>query len=327
MSLLPVLIAVHIASAVGDAPADLAPKHARADERVTLYAVVVVKVGEKTVVYSEAPELRVAGLTARPRPLAEAGSLRLSWFKVEPTVENMSNEASGAFRYETIPYDETEVEAWRDRGAVRADVHPTLTPDRGGGLGTMRYKLVASRGGLSRATPGVEAKRGKGAGGLAESVHRVSIRRDDSYLGWLTEMYGQPYIWASAGANAKTHQSERLEGADCADFVTYGWRRLGHDVPYTWTGGLPKLTRKLAAGQLAADGVVRDGRGRPVAFTKPGDLVLFPRHVGVLVRDAGQIGVLDADDVIVHALFASPHEVRLADSGYGDRPLELRRWK
>jgi hypothetical protein len=46
----------------------------------------------------------------------------------------------------------------------------------------------------------------------------------------------------------------------------------------------------------------------------------------VLVRDAGTPGVLDQDDVMVHTLFASPHEQRLADSGYADRPVEIRRF-
>ena len=40
-----------------------------------------------------------------------------------------------------------------------------------------------------------------------DAVTRVTIRRDDSFLGYLTEMYGQPYIWASAGISDTSHQS------------------------------------------------------------------------------------------------------------------------
>src|SRR5256885_376105 len=80
------------------------------------------------------------------------------------------------------------------------------------------------------ARPGPEARRGRGSGGLAGAVMRVSIRRDDTYLGYLTEMFGQPYVWASAGLSDATHQSERLEGADCADFVVYGARRMGKKI-------------------------------------------------------------------------------------------------
>jgi hypothetical protein len=156
---------------------------------------------------------------------------------------------------------------------------------------------------------------------------RVSIRRDDTYLGYLTEMYGQPYIWASAGTSDAAHQSEHLEGSDCADFVVYGARRMGKTISYTWTGGLPAVTRLLAAGTHGEDGIYRDDHGRPLPFTRPGDLVLFPRHVGVLSVDRGTKGVLDDQDLMMHTLFDSPKEQPIADSGYADKPVELRRFK
>jgi hypothetical protein len=155
---------------------------------------------------------------------------------------------------------------------------------------------------------------------------RVSIRRDDTDLGFLTEMYNQPYIWASAGATDATHQSERLEGSDCADFVVYGARRIGAKIGYTYTGGLPKVTTLLAAGRRGDDGVYRDARGRPIAFTRPGDLLLFPRHVGALVADRGTPGVLDDQDLMMHTLFDSPKEQAIADTGYAGEPVELRRF-
>jgi hypothetical protein len=36
--------------------------------------------------------------------------------------------------------------------------------------------------------------------------------------------------------------------------------------------------------------------------------------------------VLDDHDLIMHALFDSPKEQALADTGYADEPLELRRF-
>jgi hypothetical protein len=318
------LVAVHLVSRVGaSGPADDLPKHARKDQPVTLFAVLETDTG----VFSDAGEVRLGQRALRTRPLAEGPRATLAWMKLEPTTENMSNTEGGSFSFHPIDYAETEVAAWRDRGAVLADVRPTLTPDRGGGLGTMRYRLAATMAGERRATPGAEVRRGRGSGGLGDAVHRVSIRRDDSYVGWLTELYGQPYIWASAGVSDRTHQAERLEGADCADFVTYGRRRLGHRVPYTWTEGLRKYTRRLAAGRPGEGGIYVDDRGRPLPFTQVGDLVLFPRHVGVLVEDRGTKGVLDASDVMAHTLFASPHEEALGASGYRDRPLEIMRWK
>jgi hypothetical protein len=140
-------------------------------------------------------------------------------------------------------------------------------------------------------------------------------------------MYGQPYIWASAGTTDGSHQSEHLEGSDCADFVVYGMRRLGKKISYTWTGGLPGITKLLAAGARGDDGIYRDDAGKPLPFTKVGDLILFPRHVGVLAKDQGTIGVLDDQDLMMHTLFDSPKEQAIADSGYADKPVEIRRFK
>jgi cell wall-associated NlpC family hydrolase len=176
------------------------------------------------------------------------------------------------------------------------------------------------------ASAGPEAHRGKGSGGLTDDVARLSIRRDDTYLGYLTEMYGQPYVWASAGLTDATHQSERLEGSDCADFIVYGARRMGAKLAYTWTGGLPEVTKLLASGTRGADGIYRDAKGNPVPFGKVGDLILFPRHVGALAEDRGTLGVLDDQDIVMHTLFDSPKEQALADTGYADKPAELRRF-
>ncbi|HUJ60293.1 MAG TPA: hypothetical protein VLX92_17420, partial [Kofleriaceae bacterium] len=238
---------------------------------------------------------------------------------------NYSNGEPDTFHYEPIDYRATPLDA--HAGSLVPDVRPTLTPDHGNGVGTMRFQLVATQGERTIASPGETARRGAGSGGLTDDVTRVSIRRDDTYLGYLTEMFGQPYIWASSGGTDATHQSERLEGSDCADFVVYGRRRMGKRVAYTWTGGLPALTRLLAAGTRGDDGVYRDRSGKPVPFTRAGDLALFPRHVAVLVEDRGTIGVLDDQDIVMHALVDTPKQQPLADTGYADQPLEVRRFR
>jgi hypothetical protein len=313
------LLTVVIASQVAAGPVNDQPKHARQGEVVTLHAVVL----DGSVAYADVPVVVLGGKRWKTRPLA--GDVR--WFKVEPTVESMSNTPDGSFRWMPIPYAETEMTGARGRTRIAADVRPTLVPDEGKGTGTMRFQVsVRLSDGREAKSPGAAARRGGSSGGLVAGVHTVSIRRDDSYLGWLTELYGQPYIWASAGTTAKNHQTERLEGSDCADFVTYGRRRQGFDVPYTWTGGLPGLTRRIAAGQLGPDGVYVDDDGRQIPFPQPGDLILFPRHVGAMVSDRGVIGLLDAADVMVHTCFARPREQSLRDSQWAETRIEIRRW-
>ena len=308
------ITAVRVLASVDGGAATAGPIHARKDQRVTLYA--AVEAGGRW--YTDAP-------WPRARPLARAPHARLTWNRIEPAAADYSNEDAAGFHFTPIDYRATKFDALA--GEVSADVRPTLPPDPGDGVGTMRYQLVVIQGDRTLATPGAEARRGRGSGGLTDAVMRVSIRRDDTYLGYLTEMFGQPYIWASAGTTDASHQSEHLEGSDCADFVVYGARRMGKKLSYTWTGGLPGVTKLLAAGTRGDDGVYRDGKGNPLPFTKVGDLVLFPRHVGVLAKDRGTIGVLDDQDLMMHTLFDSPKEQAIADSGYADKPVELRRFR
>ncbi len=308
------ITAVKILASVDGGAATAGPIHARADQTVTLYAALAA--GGHW--YTDAP-LKGA------RPLARAPHVQLTWNRIEPAAADYSNEDATGFHFTQIDYRATRIDA--RGGAISADVHPTLTPDHGDGVGTMRYQLVVTPGERTLATPGTEARRGRGAGGLTDAVMRVSLRRDDSYLGYLTEMYGQPYIWASAGTSDASHQSEHLEGSDCADFVVYGARRMGKKISYTWTGGLPSVTKLLASGTRGDDGIYRDDKGNPLPFTKVGDLILFPRHVGVLAKDRGTIGVLDDQDIVMHTLFDSPKEQPIADSTYADKPVELRRFR
>jgi hypothetical protein len=322
------IVSVRIVTSVGDGVATDRPTYARADQRVTLHAVLQIEHDRVRTFYSDADAIRLDGKPVRVQPLAKAPAVELRWNRIEPAAKSMTNgDTPAQFKFETIDYRATPIDDATNRGAIAADVRPTLTPDHGKGVGTMRYQIVALQDERVIASPGPEARRGRGAGGVTDDVMRVSIRRDDSYLGFLTEMYGQPYIWASAGTTDRNHQSEHLEGSDCADFVVYGKRRMGGKQPYVWTGALPQHAKLLAAGDRAADGIYRDKAGDPLPFTRIGDLVLFPRHVGVLAVDRGTLGVLDDQDLMMHTLFDTPNEVPIADSGYADKPLELRRWK
>ena len=308
------ITSVRLYASVDGGAATTGPVHARADQKVMLFAAVLA--GGHW--YTDAP---VKGA----RPLARAPHASLRWNRIEPAAADYSNEDATGFHFTPIDYRATKIDA--HAGAISADVRPTLTPDHGDGVGTMRFQLVVTQGDRTLATPGPDARRGRGSGGLTDAVMRVSIRRDDTYLGYLTEMYGQPYIWASAGTSDASHQSEHLEGSDCADFVVYGARRMGKKLSYTWTGGLPSVTKLLASGTRGDDGVYRDDKGHPLPFTRVGDLILFPRHVGVLAKDRGTIGVLDDQDLMMHTLFDSPKEQPIADSGYADKPVELRRFR
>lgn len=314
---------VHIVASVDGEAANDAPAFARKDQSVKLFA--VIRAGNTF--YSDAPSPTLAGKRIAVEPLDRGPAIEVAWSRIEPTTANLSNTSSGTFRFEPIGYRATTIASGANRTWIHVDVRPTLTPDHGDGVGTMRYQLAVTQGDTTLTTPGPDARRGRGSGGLSDSVMRVSIRRDDTYLGFLTEMYGQPYVWASAGMSDASHQSEHLEGSDCADLMVYGARRMGKRIAYTWTGGLPKVTKLLAGGTRGDDGVYRDAGGKPLPFTQVGDLVLFPRHVGALSVDKGTKGVLDDQDLVMHTLFDSPKEQPIADTGYAHYAVEVRRFR
>jgi len=78
------------------------------------------------------------------------------------------------------------------------------------GLGTIRYKVEVELAGTKLATAGAEAT---DTLGLLPSVHRVSIRRDDDFLGYLSGYLLVPEVFGSAGGG-RTHQTDRFTGAE-----------------------------------------------------------------------------------------------------------------
>lgn len=312
------LVRVHLLStAPGEEVADGKPKFVRQGEEAMLVVAIEAraKPGAATTLYAGAKKVDLGdgrgARTAHAWPADEA--LDVAWLKVEPTDSWVDNE-KGGFHWETIHYSETP---WAGSPLARAaDVRATVLPDRGG-LGTMAFKVVVTAGGTSLATPGKEDVY---RGGLSAKVHRVTVRKDDTFLGYLTELYNTPYIWASAGS-AGVHQADRNIGSDCADLMVYGLRRAGKKIDYGSTFDVPRWGGKKAIAEIAAlreDGRFVDAAGKTIAIgpagVKPGDLVLFHRHVGAFSEDREPRGVLDAGDLLIHTAWAPPAEETFAQS-------------
>ncbi len=310
---------------------------------MTLWPVLVQGRGRKTRYYTDAPALRVKRRRVprrRIRPLAEwpgGAPASCAWLRVEPNQHHVDhappNEGNPAYSnavlfgpkhgrwlgYDRLEYRETPLPGATDH--CRVTVHraePSAARlRRHRGAGTMRYKVALSwADGASVATPGAEAN---GRGGIGAAVQRVSFRRDDSYLGHLSTYFNVPNVFASAG-RGPGHQTDRYQGADCADVLIGAARVAGASVDYTAVSGLTRFAAPVTP-VLSMDttgvryaGGKRAGEPAELEFGRdvlPGDLVLIDYqsfdgtgrrwdHVGALGADRGTAGKLDPADTLWH---------------------------
>ncbi len=312
----PEITGVSIVSRVGDSGvATPRRKFVKSGEKVTLYAVVDTVAGGKKTTYTEA-KLKKKG-AKNPTEWPVSCPATITWLKVEAGAESYDNSYSAPPAH--IEYDET---SWTAGWSVTADVHPTIMhdefPELSHGLGVMRYKVKAATAAGSASSKGIDCRE---SGAVCRAVHTVVYRKDDSYLGYLYELYNTPYIYGSKRIKGG-HQSDLLVGSDCADLMVYGKRRQRgkKKFGYTYTGGLYKLAAKRwTKVTLDPDGFYLDRKGKRFTFgpkgrVRPGDLINFREgHVGALVKDDGD-GYLDTGDYVMHTLVREPETVPIKES-------------
>jgi hypothetical protein len=325
-----------VAGLEGEVPGDR-PVEALRGEPVTLQVVVQEGRGQRTRLFSDAPAFVRRGrrfMGRSVRPLTPLGA-RIAWWRVEPQQHHVKTPPPNAgnlaysnavlfgprhgrwLGFDTLEYHESRIEGASGARLVvsrASPSHPKL--QRHGGLGTLRYKATVDWKGATYASPGAEAT---SAQGIRAEVLRVSFREADDFIGFLTSYYNVPNVFGSAGPGP-WHQTEQFQGADCADVLVGAARRAGARMAYTSVEGLrhearvvtPKLLMDARGitfaegprrGQLA---VLRHGRD-----VQRGDLMLIDYvgwdgssrtwdHVAALSGDAGQTGVFDAQDPVMH---------------------------
>jgi len=325
---------VTVAGHVDDGAWSDAATEARADQKAELAVIIVGHRGKRRAVLAPAgiTKVTLGGQTVATEAL---GEVRVQWSTVEPhgfrsgkakngaTSEfysNVSTEPKTFGRwlgFDQIDYFERIVKPW----GAPARIDATVTSGEDGaqqlpGLGTVRFKAEIELAGKMLASPGAEAT---DTFGLLPSVHRVSIRRGDDFLGWLSSYLLVPEVFGSAGGG-RNHQTERFTGADCADVLVGAIRRMGRtDLDYTNVAGLPGYT-KIVVGSTALDD--HGMPERPITGVREGDLIRIdyggalrhhtPRdwdHVAALWEDrsdpngpfhGGPDGQLDGFDLVIH---------------------------
>lgn len=276
---------------------------------------VYARVGQEVLLRAQPP----LGVTAKD----------VRWFKLEPAVGSLDN-TQPRFHFAPVPYRALEVSGCRGKLDCRADAAPAELPKvpEVGGAGTMAFQVrVTPASGPELASPGVESVR---RGGLDRAVMRVTFRKDDSYLGYLTELVNTPYIFGSAGPDGE-NQTDELVGSDCADFAVYGRRRMGQRTAFTSSFAFDRTAPlRSTAARLDAEGVARAADGGTLGpdAARPGDVLHFPgsRHVAVLWEDRPPLGVLDQGDLMFHTCWAPPKVEPIGASDCTSLPWRVLRY-
>lgn len=286
-----------------DGPVTDAHVEARKGEAVKLIAAV----RHQRHWYSDAAQIRVRGRRIKTRPLADLGAVEITWHLVEPHQHHKTtpspNFGNPAYSnsvlfgprhgkwlgYDTLEYTQRPLPQ-RSGTLTITQAQPT---DRRlavhAGLGTIRYAVSIQSAAGAFHSPDATAI---GRGGIKNSVRRVTFRRGDDAVGWLTGYFNVPNVFGSAG-KGRRHQTELHQGADCADVLVGAFRKAGVKVPYTSVAGLYRhadvVTEKLLATPEGIFEIGADGQpGKPVRLrfgedVRPGDLVTIDYALLALV--------------------------------------------
>ncbi|MCA9667691.1 MAG: hypothetical protein KC503_18960 [Myxococcales bacterium] len=339
---------VAIVGSIAGAVPRARPVQALLGERVVLYAVVSRRERGRWRVYTDAPSSARLGWRRlhRARPLSALSGLSLRWVRVEPQPHHVNtappNKGNKAYSnavlfgrrhgqwigFDTLEYFESAIAGANGGRLSLTRTRPThKRVNVNGGLGTMRYRVYATLDGETVATPGAKPTMKRG---VSTRVFRVSFRAADDFVGYLTGYFNVPNVFGSAPGKGRAHQTERYQGADCADVISGGARRAGAPVPYVSVAALRNyayaVTGKLLLDSSGLWELVHDkrtgkvSRGKRVTLAwgstrgalRRGDIMLIdyvgfngsPRawdHVAVLRRDNGTTrGTFDAKDRILH---------------------------
>jgi len=169
-----------------------------------------------------------------------------------------------------------------------------------------------------------------------EWVVQIVVRKDNSYLGRLSELRHAPFIIAPTITPSGIHQTDASMGSDCASMAIYGKRRQGWSIPYAGPKGILKYLDEIQPGpfylQTSDDKTsYRNRAGREATVGQntlaPGDIIHFGEQVSVFYSDRGIPGVLDPEDQVFQSFETFPQIVSIKDCGFSEKWLRIFRWK
>jgi hypothetical protein len=261
---------------------------------------------------------RAETVTLRVEPVPGAS---IRWYQIVPDTRKFYKNANypweaNAYKwvgYAKIDCRRRELTGWRGRWEV--SIRPPATsqpheqqaldfPDGGRfyhpDIGSLWFDAEVLSGGKVRRSPGLAEATDRG---MSTRVLRLSIRLDDSLLGWLTSYFNVPGLFGCI-----PWQSENYVGVDCADCLVAAWskwKRQAMTRDWNVAGVVAAWPRvgefDITGGQPSTD--TRWG-----ASVKPGDFIAvrYPgrkqyQHIGALYADADRDGKLGPEDLVIHA--------------------------
>lgn len=141
-----------------------------------------------------------------------------------------------------------------------------------------------------------------------EHTTEIVVRRDDTYVGYATELIGTPFVFWPKQIE-EGHQTDLRLAADCIATVIYGKRRMGHQIGYV----APKAVLRYLV------------EVEPTAV-QVGDVLHFGFQTALLSQDTEPLGVLNDSDVILHSYHQMVEEVQFEQALYSGQPFKVYRW-
>ncbi|MCD4707577.1 MAG: hypothetical protein K8S62_07540 [Candidatus Sabulitectum sp.] len=166
-------------------------------------------------------------------------------------------------------------------------------------------------------------------------VIQISLRPDDTYIGYLYELINTPFIMAPRRTPDGSQQSDNRLGTDCAGLAVYGKRRQGFDYLYLGPRGITDYLVPLGDGSYKPDtdteaAIFRNDQDCSVSVGEeglcPGDILHFGAQVSIFLEDRGISGVLDSQDMVIQSWFNGPHVCTIEENGFFGLPVKFYRW-
>jgi hypothetical protein len=141
-------------------------------------------------------------------------------------------------------------------------------------------------------------------------VIQIVNRKNNNYFGYLEELNNTPFILAPGIIPFYGHQTDCRIGSDCAEFIIYGKRRQGFNIPYCGPKGLVKYLNPVCK-----DSIVE------------GCIIHFGEQTALLYKDNGIKNRLDEEDILLQCYKRGPEKIKVKDSEFRQRNYKVYVWK